>query len=48
MVDRLQRTDVRVIPFGAVWEAAYVGPNVGCEIYAPSAPLIDLVPLCPK
>ena len=23
-------------------------PNVGCEIYAPSAPLIDLVPLCPK
>ncbi len=47
LVDRLERAEVRVIPFGAGWRAAYVGPGVSCEVFAPSSPGLDLVSLCP-
>ena len=48
LVDRLERADVRVIPFGMGWRAAFVGPAVGCEVFAPSEWGLDLVSLCPK
>ena len=48
LVDRLERAEIRVIPFGLGWRAAYVKPGLGCEVFAPSSAGLDLVTLCPK
>ena len=48
LIDRSVGTEVRIIPFGVGWSAAYVRPTVSCELFAPSAPGLDLVTLCSK
>ena len=48
LVDRLERTEIPIIPFGMAWRAAYAGPGLGCEMFAPSSAGLDLVTLCRK
>jgi DNA-binding SARP family transcriptional activator/ABC-type oligopeptide transport system substrate-binding subunit len=46
LADRLTTTSVDVVAYGAAQTSQFIGPRIGCRVFTPAAPGLDLAALC--